>query len=54
METINAQIIINKIENSDAIWLYEHFSDYFQEISSYKEFKKLLSAYNSIRGTNRL
>src|SRR5699024_9369718 len=54
METINAKIIINKIENSDANWLYDHFSDYFQEVYSYKELIKLLSAYNSIRGTNIL
>ena len=33
MIEINAQVILEKIENSDSEWLYNQFSDYFQEIS---------------------
>lgn len=54
METINAQIIINKIEDHDAQWLYHHFSESFQEVSSFEELEKLLSNYNALRGENNL
>lgn len=40
METINAQIIINKIENNDVQWLYNHFSDYFQDVTSINDLEK--------------
>lgn len=54
METINAQIIINKIENNDVQWLYNHFSDYFQDVTSINDLEKILSNYNAIRGQNHL
>ena len=54
METINAQLIINKIEDHDAQWLYHHFSESFQEVSSFEELEKLLSNYNALRGENNL
>ncbi|RIO43921.1 M23 family metallopeptidase [Staphylococcus nepalensis] len=54
MTQINAQMILAKIENNEIDWLYEHFSDYFQEVSSYDELKKLLKSYNAIRYKNKL
>lgn len=52
METINAQIIMNRIEDNDVNWIYHHFSDDFQEVSSFDELTKLLEEYNRIRTTN--
>jgi len=54
MESINAQKIIDKIEQSDATWIYEHFSEAFQEISSFEQLQHLLENYNAIRGDNNL
>lgn len=54
MIEINAQVILEKIENSDSEWLYNQFSDYFQEISSYHELERLLKSYNTIRHKNKL
>lgn len=54
MIEINAQVILEKIEKSDSEWLYNQFSDYFQEISSYHELERLLKSYNTIRHKNIL
>ncbi|PHK50615.1 M23 family metallopeptidase [Staphylococcus edaphicus] len=54
MEIINAQKIINKIEQNDARWLYDHFSESFQDISSFEELEKLLNRYNTLRSENVL
>ena len=54
MIEINAQVILEKIEKSDSEWLYNQFSDYFQEISSYQELERLLKSYNAIRHKNIL
>ena len=54
MIEINAQVILEKIEKSDSEWLYNQFSDYFQEISSYHELERLLKSYNAIRHKNIL
>ena len=35
MEAMNPQEIIEKIENSDVNWIYNHFSEDFQEVSRY-------------------
>ncbi|SCS47954.1 M23 family metallopeptidase [Staphylococcus caeli] len=54
MESINAQKIIDKIEQGDATWIYEHFSEAFQEITSFEQLEYLLENYNAIRGVNDL
>ncbi|NWK84516.1 M23 family metallopeptidase [Staphylococcus sp. GSSP0090] len=53
-EMINAQIIINKIENNDVQWLYNHFSEDFQDVTSINDLKQILSQYNTVRGQNHL
>ncbi|RIP33636.1 M23 family metallopeptidase [Staphylococcus gallinarum] len=52
MEAMNPQEIIEKIENSDVNWIYNHFSEDFQEVSALSELEKLLKVYNERRNTN--
>lgn len=49
---MNAQEIIEKIENGDVNWIYNHFSEDFQEVSAITELDKLLKEYNELRSSN--
>lgn len=54
VSTLRQQNIIEKIEATDFEWLYNQFSDYFQDITSLVELKSILKEYNKISTTHTL
>ncbi|PTH26387.1 peptidase M23 [Staphylococcus arlettae] len=54
VSTLKQQNIIEKIEANDFEWLYNHFSDYFQDVTSLVELKSILKEYNKISTTHTL